>query len=505
MRTMQEKITQYVGIKYGEDIANKLTNKTPVTIPPLVYSTAILLRHQEWEKHVRKKQVNITTALDAKLGKLKSLASDIQDAVAIAKVENEIEDVVYQQGQEVPYNITDSKRLEYSNKSKTHSHRVATLEKHRGNIYALIYGQCMHILQDKMKQDKNWTTLSVSYKPLELYKLIEQVILKQTEDQYPVAALWEQLTYVANVKQGNLSNNEWYDWFNTKVEVAKSVGVSFDFEKIWEYCVLEAHKAAYTSLQPDKQEAVRVSARERFLLYALIKTSNSNHDKIKDDLLNDYTKGSDNYPQMRLQALMVMDHYSKTPTAVTTSEGTAFVQSGKKKKKGDKDAVKSKAAKDPKDYDREWWKNKECYRCSKKGHPDAACTVKPPSDNDNKSSRSSKLACNVMAAIQKPMKTMGKAMTQLSETANFDDNLFEEQSHAQLGIVSVKDARSEPRSGYSYATRALLLRNHLLLDNQSSMHIISNPNFVDNIWEASQQMVLKSNGGKLPINEVANF
>jgi hypothetical protein len=32
-----------------------------------------------------------------------------------------------------------------------------------------------------------------------------------------------------------------------------------------------------------------------------------------------------------------------------------------------------------------------------------------------------------------------------------------------------------------------------------------NPNFVDIIQEASQQMVLKSNGGKLPINEVADF
>jgi hypothetical protein len=53
MRTTQEKIRQYVGIKYGEDIANKLTNKTTGTIPPPVYSTAILLRHQEWERHVR--------------------------------------------------------------------------------------------------------------------------------------------------------------------------------------------------------------------------------------------------------------------------------------------------------------------------------------------------------------------------------------------------------------------------------------------------------------------
>ncbi len=106
--------------------------------------------------------------------------------------------------------------------------------------------------------------------------------MKQTEDQYPVAALWEQLSNVANAKQGNSTNNEWYDRFNTKVEVA---GVSFDFEKIWEYCAMEAHKAAYTLLRPDKQEAVRVSARERFLSYALIKTSNSKHDKIKDDFV----------------------------------------------------------------------------------------------------------------------------------------------------------------------------------------------------------------------------
>jgi hypothetical protein len=200
-----------------------------------------------------------------------------------------------------------------------------------------------------MKQDKNWVTVSVSYKPLELNKHIEQVILKQTEDQYSVAVLWEQLSNVANAKQGNSTNNKWYDCFNTKVEVAKSVGVSFDFEKIWEYCALEAHKAAYTLLKPDEQEAVRVSAWERFLSYALIKTSNSKHNKIKDDFLDDYTKGSDNYPQTRLQALMLMDHYSKTPTAITTSEGTVLAQSGKKKKKGGNKEKKPEAAKDPKE------------------------------------------------------------------------------------------------------------------------------------------------------------
>ncbi len=70
-----------------------------------------------------------------------------------------------------------------------------------------------------------------------------------------------------------------------------------------------------------------------------------------------------------------------------------------------------------------------------------------------------------MAAIQKSTKTMGKVMTQISKIADFDDELFEEQSHAQLGVVIVEAARSEPRSGYPFATRTLLLRNHLQLDN----------------------------------------
>ncbi len=108
-----------------------------------------------------------------------------------------MDDIAYHQGQEVPYNLTDSEKLDYGNESKAHSQRIATLEKHRGNVYALIYEQCTQILQDKMKQDKNWATVSVSYKPLELYKLIKQVILKQMEDQYPVAMLWEQLSNVA--------------------------------------------------------------------------------------------------------------------------------------------------------------------------------------------------------------------------------------------------------------------------------------------------------------------
>ena len=74
--------------------------------------------------------MNMRTAFDAKLAQLQS-TSGIQDAVAIAEVENQVKDIAYHQGQEVPYNLTDSEKLEYGNESKTHSQRAATLEKLR--------------------------------------------------------------------------------------------------------------------------------------------------------------------------------------------------------------------------------------------------------------------------------------------------------------------------------------------------------------------------------------
>jgi hypothetical protein len=69
--------------------------------------------------------MNMRTALDVKLAQLQS-ASGIQDAVAIAKVKNQVEDIAYHQGQEVPYNLTDPEKLEYGNESKAHSQRIAT-------------------------------------------------------------------------------------------------------------------------------------------------------------------------------------------------------------------------------------------------------------------------------------------------------------------------------------------------------------------------------------------
>ena len=73
---------------------------------------------------------------------------------------------------------------------------------------------------------------------MELYLLIERVVMKQTGDEYPPHNLMENLLVVLTLKlQNNQSNAVWYEKFNTRVDVAESVGVQFNnFTYLWEYC-----------------------------------------------------------------------------------------------------------------------------------------------------------------------------------------------------------------------------------------------------------------------------
>jgi hypothetical protein len=57
-----------------------------------------------------------------------------------------------------------------------------------------------------MKQDTDWNTVIISYDPLTLYRLIERIVLAQTEDQYPFATAYNQELSFYSFNQDNLSD-----------------------------------------------------------------------------------------------------------------------------------------------------------------------------------------------------------------------------------------------------------------------------------------------------------
>jgi len=75
MRVTMEKVQQYVGLKFGEDIANELKNRVKVVLPPPTYSTAAIARHVQYEQLIRTQQATLSTAMRAQLKALEDAAA----------------------------------------------------------------------------------------------------------------------------------------------------------------------------------------------------------------------------------------------------------------------------------------------------------------------------------------------------------------------------------------------------------------------------------------------
>jgi hypothetical protein len=95
------------------------------------------------------------------------------------------------------------------------------LKKSRGKVYSLLPGQCTQVLADKMKQDVDWATISESFDPIVLFKIIKKFVLKKSDNQYKTAVLIpEQLSILSIHQDDHIGNVAYYDCFTTRVEVS---------------------------------------------------------------------------------------------------------------------------------------------------------------------------------------------------------------------------------------------------------------------------------------------
>jgi hypothetical protein len=78
-------------------------------------------------------------------------------------------------------------------------------------------------------------------------------------------------------------------------------------------------------LRSVEQQLVRDNAEERYVSYAFLRQSGTQHGSLKVDLQNDFTTGDSHYPKNLQQTLYLLDKYRKAVVAkVTHSEGTSL-------------------------------------------------------------------------------------------------------------------------------------------------------------------------------------
>ena len=117
MRTSLEKLIQYVGTTYGQDISNELQNRAELKIPKPTHTSAVLARHANRETMVRNGQANIQQAREARMIVLVAAVTGGQDPNAdmqLAELQNQAAQANYEATIPVPIEMTESENTQYN-------------------------------------------------------------------------------------------------------------------------------------------------------------------------------------------------------------------------------------------------------------------------------------------------------------------------------------------------------------------------------------------------------
>ncbi len=133
----------------------------------------------------------------------------------------------------------------------------------------------------------------------------------------------------------------------------------------------------------------------------------TNHDSIRNNLLELFIAKRDEYPADRSDAIAILNKYNqKKPMVQVASEGTAFAQKGKKgnAKKNNEKAGDKKEGEESKNY----FANKECFVCGKKGHGAKKCPQQAKKNASDDLSVSRKLSTSAKKSIEDFKKKINK-------------------------------------------------------------------------------------------------
>jgi hypothetical protein len=106
--------------------------------------------------------------------------------------------------------------------------------------------------------------------------------------------VYEQECPLYSFNQNTLTNEQWYERFNTRIDVGSAIGVTRQHRVLLDHVVSEASPSTtFNATTPEEQLETRQKAKERYLSYVFLRQSRKQHKTLKVDLQNDITTGDD--------------------------------------------------------------------------------------------------------------------------------------------------------------------------------------------------------------------
>jgi hypothetical protein len=216
LRTSKEQLALYIGTNYGDDACQEWLSEKKLVLQEPTYPDAVLARHRLRKKAVTNRVTKMITSLEKQLQVINTelllAPNDLNLLKSQMEVENKLELARFDLTDVIEVKTTADEGMAFSNAWHTYHERTDCLVRCQGKVYSLVLGQCTTVLLDKMKQDADWQAASDSYNPLKLLKLIEKFIFKQSDNQYKIGIIIEQLMLLlAYWQDDGVMNAAYYD------------------------------------------------------------------------------------------------------------------------------------------------------------------------------------------------------------------------------------------------------------------------------------------------------
>ena len=390
-----EKAIDYLGVTYSSEIRTELETRKKYVLndPPYPAGDPGVIKAAEAKKKAQFQRMKV--AWEAKIAEIQSdstVAATADAQIAIAELENKIELAEEEANKPFVPKLSPEQQLSHSNECKINSQMRQKVKGHEGQAFTTLKSLCTDRLLYRMKQDPGWDALLLAADPLQLLDLIEKTVRLTSTDNYVFAVAYKQHKDFYNFQQNNLSNNLYYDKFNTRVTVAKAIGIQLGRPD--ENCLnwvienVEPFKTAHTGtdyedLDKDTRALVRDKAEELYLGYVMTIQSAAVNDKLKTDLHNNFTVGTNIYPGSPQASLHLLDKYLKQVAVQPVQpQGHSFAQGGRGSGQGrgrGRGRGRGDAKKDSNETeDPAKWAGLICSRCGGKDHIARVCTAPLP-------------------------------------------------------------------------------------------------------------------------------
>ena len=367
--------------------------------------------------------------------------------------------------------------------------RINIYKSNKTTAYGYIIGQCTQAMKNQLEAREDWTIIEDELIPT--LKAIKEITHNYQQSKYYIGTVSKVIRDFFTIKQDDKEPTvQFAKRYRTQKELMEDRFGKINMEQAMkstpEYTKLCDSDGNLLNKNKDKADQLFEASYQRLIGHNYIEASSLDKaNQLSKELSNDYAMGDDKYPKDLDQAIDMLNRY-RAPIPFDRNKN-------KRNRNTDNNNNNDRVAftQVTPGLDGKTFNHITCNKCKKKGHYANQC---PELRTNNTSNINATDDNNNNETNEEPS---------AEEEASQSGSIQQATQHTQISQWNLFN--SAITAAACCLTFAQVMRDLLLLDNQSTDDIFCNDKYLKNIHHVKETLQLSTNGGVLTTNMKGTF